>query len=73
MNKGAPSLSAVVVARNEQSQLAACLERLRFADETENRTLGPGDHIHIAPHRQHRVEWTDPAMPTVWLAIFYGA
>jgi glycosyltransferase involved in cell wall biosynthesis len=33
MNKGAPSLSAVVVARNEQSQLAACLERLRFADE----------------------------------------
>ncbi|HEY3917852.1 MAG TPA: glycosyltransferase family 2 protein [Stellaceae bacterium] len=28
-----PSLSAVVVARNEEAQLAACLERLRFADE----------------------------------------
>jgi glycosyltransferase involved in cell wall biosynthesis len=29
----APSLSAVVVAHNEEAQLAACLERLRFADE----------------------------------------
>ncbi|HVA15896.1 MAG TPA: glycosyltransferase family 2 protein [Stellaceae bacterium] len=29
----APSLSAVVVARNEAAQLGACLERLAFADE----------------------------------------
>jgi glycosyltransferase involved in cell wall biosynthesis len=29
----APKLSAVVTARNEERQLAACLERLRFADE----------------------------------------
>jgi cupin 2 domain-containing protein len=21
--------------------------------------------------RRHRVEWTDPAQPTVWLAVFY--
>jgi len=28
-----PMLSALVVARNEQERLAACLERLRFADE----------------------------------------
>lgn len=28
-----PRLSALVVARNEQAQLAACLETLRFADE----------------------------------------
>jgi len=33
INQGAPSLAAVVVARNEEAQLAACLERLRFADE----------------------------------------
>ncbi|HXE29871.1 MAG TPA: glycosyltransferase family 2 protein [Stellaceae bacterium] len=32
-HQGAPSLSAVVVARNEEAQLAACLERLRFADD----------------------------------------
>jgi cupin 2 domain-containing protein len=45
--------------------------RLRFQDETEARALGPGDCVDIAPHRRHRVEWTDPATPTVWLAVFY--
>jgi cupin 2 domain-containing protein len=45
--------------------------RLRFADETEARVLAPGDWVDIAPHRRHRVDWTDPAVPTVWLAIFY--
>jgi len=44
---------------------------LRFADETEARLLQPGDWIDIAPHHRHRVDWTDPAVPTVWLAIFY--
>jgi cupin 2 domain-containing protein len=45
--------------------------RLRFADEKEDRVLGPGDWVHIVAHRRHRVEWTDPATPTVWLAVFY--
>ena len=45
--------------------------RLRFADEPQDRLLGPGDHVHIAPRRRHRVEWTDPAVPTVWLAVFH--
>ena len=45
--------------------------RLRFDDETETRLLGPGDWLDIAPHRRHRVEWTDPTVPTVWLAVFY--
>ena len=45
--------------------------RLRFADEAEDRVLGPGDHVLIEPHRRHRVEWTDPATPTIWLAVFF--
>ena len=45
--------------------------RLRFADETEARLLEPGDWLEIAPHRRHRVEWTDPTAATVWLAVFY--
>jgi cupin 2 domain-containing protein len=44
---------------------------LRFEDETEPRTLGPGAWVEIAPHRRHRVEWTDAAQPTVWLAVHY--
>jgi cupin 2 domain-containing protein len=45
--------------------------RLRFADETEARLLGPGDWLDIAAHRRHRVDWTDPAVPTMWLAVSY--
>jgi cupin 2 domain-containing protein len=45
--------------------------RLRFADEPEARALAAGDHLHIAAHRRHRVDWTDPARPTVWLAVFH--
>ena len=44
--------------------------RLRFADG-EMLALVPGDWVEIAPHRRHRVEWTDPAGPTVWLAVFF--
>jgi len=44
--------------------------RLRFADG-EVSELGPGDWVDIAAHRRHRVEWTDPDQPTVWLAVFY--
>jgi cupin 2 domain-containing protein len=47
--------------------------RLRFEDETKPRLLIPGDCLHIAPHRRHRVDWTDPTMPTIWLAVFYRA
>jgi cupin 2 domain-containing protein len=44
--------------------------RLRFADG-EVLALGPGDWVDIAPHRRHRVDWTDPDQPTVWLVVFY--
>jgi cupin 2 domain-containing protein len=44
--------------------------RLMFADG-EVVPLGPGDWVDIAPHRRHRVDWTDPDRPTVWLAVFY--
>lgn len=44
---------------------------LRFADELEARHLHAGDHLDIAPHRRHRVEWTATGRTTVWLAVFY--
>jgi cupin 2 domain-containing protein len=50
--------------------LVAGAARLSFA-EGETLALGPGDWLDIAPHRRHRVEWTDPDQPTVWLAVFY--
>jgi cupin 2 domain-containing protein len=45
---------------------------LRFEDEAQPRTLQPGDYIFIAPHRRHRVTWSDPAQPTIWLAVHFG-
>jgi cupin 2 domain-containing protein len=32
--------------------------------------LGPGDAVYLPAHRRHRVAWTDPTVPTVWLAVF---
>jgi cupin 2 domain-containing protein len=34
--------------------------------------LRPGDYVNIPAHERHRVAWTTPDEPTVWLAIFYG-
>ena len=51
--------------------LLAGAARLRFEDEAEARCLGPGDWVEIAPHRRHRIDWTDPSEPTVWLAVFH--
>jgi cupin 2 domain-containing protein len=45
--------------------------KLLFEDEDEAVHMRPGDHINIRAHRRHRVEWTSPDEPTVWLAVFY--
>jgi cupin 2 domain-containing protein len=50
--------------------LLAGAARLRFADG-EMVELRSGDWVEIAAHRRHRVDWTDPERPTVWLAVFY--
>jgi cupin 2 domain-containing protein len=44
---------------------------IRFEDEAAPRRLVPGDWINIAARRRHRVDWTDPSQPSVWLAIHY--
>jgi cupin 2 domain-containing protein len=45
--------------------------RLQFEDETLE--LREGDYVLIPAHRLHRVAWTTPDEPTVWLAVFYDA
>jgi cupin 2 domain-containing protein len=44
--------------------------RLWFEDETIE--MRPGDFVNIPAHKKHRVEWTTPDEPTIWLAVFYG-
>jgi len=45
--------------------------RLRFEDDPEPLDLRAGNHVVIPARRRHRVEWTDPDRPTVWLALHY--
>ena len=33
--------------------------------------LLPGSFVNIPAHRRHRVAWTAPDEPTIWLAIHY--
>lgn len=42
---------------------------LAFVDHTVE--LAPGDYLTIEPHQKHRVLWTDPNQPTLWLAVHY--
>jgi len=45
--------------------------RLRFDGDDHVLAMHPADYVLIPAHRRHRVEWTDPAQPTIWLAVHY--
>jgi len=47
--------------------------RLLLQNPDEEVELSSGDWLQLAPHRRHRIEWTTPDAPTVWLAVFYAA
>jgi cupin 2 domain-containing protein len=58
----------------EQAEWVLLLEGaaiLVFEHEAEPMRLGPGDYVNIAAHARHRVEWTDPDRPSIWLVVHY--
>lgn len=42
---------------------------IAFEDEPGELLLAAGDYLLIEAQRRHRVLWTDPKGPTVWLAL----
>ena len=48
--------------------LVAGSAALEFADGSM-RDLNPGDWAFLPAHCRHRVNWTDPASETLWLAV----
>lgn len=57
---------------NEWILLLQGAAQLRFENHAEPFDLIPGTHLLIPAHTRHRVAWTDPAQPTIWLAIHYS-
>jgi gluconokinase len=47
--------------------------RLQFEGVSDPYDVGPGDAWLIPAHCRHRVEWTDPEQPTLWLAVYFDA
>ena len=45
--------------------------RLQIEGEPAPRLLERGDWIDLPAHCRHRLEWTDPSRPTIWLAVHY--
>jgi cupin 2 domain-containing protein len=44
--------------------------KIEFEDGTLE--MRPGDYVDIPAHKRHRVAWTTPDEPTIWLSVHYG-
>lgn len=58
--------------RGEWVVLLSGSAALRFEAEADPLVMAPGDWVEIPARRRHRVEWTDPGGPTVWLALHHA-
>lgn len=67
--QGSPSGFWYDQAWTEWVVLLAGSAGLLIEGEDAPRILAPGDYLEIPRHARHRVEWTDPDRPTVWLAV----
>lgn len=52
--------------------LLAGRAELQLASQPQPIALGVGDHLLIPAGERHRVSYTDPDTPTVWLALHLG-
>lgn len=44
--------------------------RITIAGQADDILLRPGDTLLLPAHCRHRVAWTAPDEPTIWLALF---
>ena len=55
---------------NEWVVLISGAARLRL-DGQPPMEMVAGSYVNIPAHVRHRVEWTDPDRPTIWIAVHY--
>lgn len=58
--------------RDEWVMLLQGRARLAIEGREQAAVLNPGDCILLPAHCRHRVEWTDPDLMTVWLALHFS-
>ncbi len=46
--------------------------KLRFEGDEQPVEMTPGDFVNVPAHKRHRVDWTTPNEPTIWLAVHYA-
>lgn len=55
--------------QNEWVLLLKGAARLRVEERVVD--LQPGNCLNLPAHARHRVEWTAPGEPTLWLCVYY--
>jgi cupin 2 domain-containing protein len=57
--------------KNEWVMVLKGAAALKFKNGNKILKMMPGDFVHIPAHFKHRVEWTDPEIETIWLAVYF--
>lgn len=57
---------------NEFALVFSGKARLFIEEKGEEIELDSGRWIFLPAHCRHRVTWTDPTRPTIWLAVFWA-
>lgn len=61
----------LVSAEDEWVMLLAGKAKLFLEGGAEPIEMYPGDWVNIPAQRRHRVQWTEPQVKSIWLAIHY--
>ena len=57
--------------RNEWVMVLKGAAKLNFKNHNKTIEMIAGDYLLIPAHCKHRVEWTDPEVETIWLAVHF--
>ena len=57
--------------KNEWVMVLKGSAALKFKNSKKIVEMMPGDYVLIPAHCKHRVEWTDPEVETIWLAVYF--
>lgn len=71
VSQGHASLDGFWYDQDEHEWVALLKGAAKLAFEDKIIEMRPGDIVNIPAHIKHRVEWTTPDEPTIWLAVFY--